>query len=383
MKRWRQMDEMRARIAPGRGARQVARHAKASDALPHQTAPDAALMRLAVLGAGAVGPAAAVLAVSRGHTASLWSPRGGGTHGIGGHLRSTGLLEGMAQVTVAVDVARALAGADAVLVAVPAHALGPVLRRIAPLLPAGVPVLLAPSHSLAPLMLARLLAQRDIVLPIGAMAAPPLVAQRIGPEAVRIQALAARTDLAAVPAEAAPGLAQMAASLFGVPFRPVPSLLSVLLAAHEPVRQAALALGNLTRIERAEAWDIHAQMTPALARLMQRLDAERLALAAACGIAVPTLAEALAAAHGLPPASLDSLARALAAQGPAPGPMGLDAAHLAESVTYGLALWQRVAAHRGVAMPLTAAAIAVLQALWGTTLTGDDLAQDADITALA
>ncbi len=339
-------------------------------------------MHLSVLGAGAVGPAAAALAASRGHTVTLWSPRGGGTHGIGAHLHSLGVLEGTARIAVAVDIGRALAAAQAVLVAVPAHALGPVLRRVAPLLPAGVPVLLAPSHSLAPLLLARLLAQREVAVPIAAMAAPPWTAQRVGPETVRIQALATRTDLAAVPAEAAPELARLTAALFGVPIRPVPSLLSVLLAAHEPVRQAALALGNITRIEHAEDWDSLAQTTPAIARLMQGLDAERRALAEACGMAVPTLAEALAAAHGIPPGALTGMARRLAALGPAPGPRGLDAAHLAESVPYGLGLWLRIAARRGVPMPLTAAAVAVLETLWGTRLSADDLAQDADITAL-
>ncbi|MBX9595152.1 MAG: NAD(P)-binding domain-containing protein, partial [Roseomonas sp.] len=114
-------------------------------------------MRLAVLGAGAVGPAAAAIAVSRGHSVALWSPRGGGTHGIGATLRVEGIIAGTARVDVAVDVSRALWQAEAVLVSVPPHALGPVLRRVAPMLHDGVPVLLAPSHSLAPLLLDRLL----------------------------------------------------------------------------------------------------------------------------------------------------------------------------------------------------------------------------------
>ncbi|WP_376097392.1 hypothetical protein ACE7GA_06650 [Roseomonas sp. CCTCC AB2023176] len=39
-------------------------------------------MRVTILGAGAVGPAAAVLAASRGHDVTLWSPSGAGTAGL-------------------------------------------------------------------------------------------------------------------------------------------------------------------------------------------------------------------------------------------------------------------------------------------------------------
>jgi opine dehydrogenase len=340
-------------------------------------------MRLAVLGAGAVGPAAAVLAVSRGHAAVLWSPRGSGTHGIGATLQAEGVIAGTARVEVAVDVARAVEGAQAVLVAVPPHALGPVLRRVAPMLPAGVPVLLAPSHSLAPLLLDRLLAMRGVASPIAGLAQPPVIATRTGAETVHIQALPEQVELAAVPADQAPHLARLVATLFGVAVLPLRDALGAALAAAEPVRQAALALGNVTRIEAGEAWDTHARMTPAVCRLMEGLDAERLALAAAYGHAAPSLAVQLHRATGVKEGRLLEMAAALAAaQGPSPGPKGLDAAHLAEGVTYGLSLWLKLAAPQRVPMPLTTAAVALLESLWGVTLSGDDLLEGLDLAQL-
>ena len=339
-------------------------------------------MRLSILGAGAVGPAAAVLAVSRGHAVTLWSPRGGGTHGIGATLTAEGAVAGTAQVNVAVDVARAVTGAEAVLICVPPHALGPVLRRVVPVLPDGVPVLLAPSHSLAPLLLDRLLATRGARAPVGAMAVPPVHAARTGPDRVRIAALRDRVEIAAVPAAEAPALARLSATLFGIPFVPLADALGAALATAEPVRQAALAMANLTRIEGAEEWDLHRAMTPAVCRVMERLDAERVALANAYGHAVPTLAAQLAGG-AVPVAPLATMARTLAAAlGPVPGPRGLDAAHLAESVTYGLGLWLRLAAPKGVPMPLTAASVAVLEAMWGTALRGDDLLEGLDLAQL-
>jgi opine dehydrogenase len=340
-------------------------------------------MKLAILGAGAVGPAAAALAVSRGHQVTLWSPRGGGTHGIGATLTSEGALSGIAKVDVAVDAGRALAGAEAVLVCVPPHALGPVLRRIAPMLPAEAPVILSPSHSLAPLLLDRLLARHGMRVPVGGMALPPVVATRTGPDRVRLLAIREQVEIGAVPAAAADALARLCAGLFGVSFVPMADALGAALATAEPVLQAAVAMGNLTRIEGAEAWDLHAGMTSAVCRVMARLDAERLALAAAYGHAVPPLAEQLAGTAGVKQGPLPEMARAMAvALGPTPGPQGLDAAHLAESVTYGLALWLRLAAPKGVPMPLTAAAIALLEAMWGTALSTDDLLEGLDLARL-
>ncbi|MGG5886905.1 NAD/NADP octopine/nopaline dehydrogenase family protein [Falsiroseomonas sp. HC035] len=339
-------------------------------------------MRLAVLGAGAVGPGAAALAVSRGHEAAIWSPRGGGTHGIGSSLSVQGVLSGTARVSVAVDVARALDRASAVLVSVPPHALGPLLRRIAPMLPDGVPVLLAPSHSLAPLLLDRLLARRGLRVPVAALAVPPVVAERLAGDEVRILALPEAVEIATVPAASAEAMARLCSDLFGMAFVHLSDALGAALAAHEPVLQSALILGNVTRIEAGEAWDQHRQMTPAICRLAERLDAERLALAEAYGHAVPSLPAGLHRMAGVPVGPLPVMARALAALRPAPGLRGLDATQLAQSVTYGLALWLRLAAARGVPMPLTGAAMAVLEAMWGASLSADDLLEGLDFSRL-
>ncbi len=113
-------------------------------------------MRLAILGAGAIGPACAALAASRGHTAVLWSPSGAGTRGIDATLHAEGLLEGSFPVSVAARLAEAFAGADAALLTVPAYALPDLLPRIAAEIPTTLPLLIAPAASLAPLAFARL-----------------------------------------------------------------------------------------------------------------------------------------------------------------------------------------------------------------------------------
>jgi tripartite-type tricarboxylate transporter receptor subunit TctC len=268
------------------------------------------VMQLTILGAGAVGPAAAALAVSRGHAVTLWSPRGGGTHGIGAALTAEGALSGTARLDVAVDLGRAVASAEAVLVSVPPHALGPVLRRVAPMLREGIPVILAPGHSLAALLLDRLLAMRGARAPVGSMSLPPVVAARTAPDRVKILSIRERVEIATVPAAESGAVARLCADLFGMPFVALGDALGAALATSEPVLQAAVAMGNLTRIEGAEQWDLHAGMTPAVCRVMAGLDAERLALARAYGHPVDPLPTQLHRATGVPEGPLPAMARA-------------------------------------------------------------------------
>ena len=163
---------------------------------------------------------------------------------------------------------------------------------------------------------------------------------------------------------------------------PLPRLMAVLLGRADNVRMASLALLSLTRIERGEAWDEAQHATAATCRLMDALDAERLALAAAAGFALPSLPQALAALHGLPEAPLPAMMAALAARGPRPGPRALAGAALAAAVPHGLALWVKLAAMRGVPMPLTEASVKLLSLLWQGALPPDDLAAPMDLAAL-
>ncbi|WP_232479344.1 NAD(P)-binding domain-containing protein, partial [Roseomonas rosulenta] len=140
-------------------------------------------MRVAILGAGAIGPGCAALAASRGHEALLWSPSGAGTAGLGDALQAEGALEGRFPVAVAATLDQAFAGADAALLTVPAYALPALLPRIAAAIPKDLPLLIAPAASLAPLAFARL---RGPGAPVGAMATTPITGRRSAPDRVRI-----------------------------------------------------------------------------------------------------------------------------------------------------------------------------------------------------
>ncbi len=336
-------------------------------------------MRLTVLGAGAVGPAAAVLAASRGHDVTLWSPSGAGTAGIGAGLVAEGALEGFFALRVAGDLADALAGAEAAFLAVPAYALAGLLPRIAPHL--RVPLLIAPSASLAPLALDALLAGARP--PIGAMATTPVMARRLAPDRVRMAGIRAAVDIAGVPARDAAGLGALATSLFGHASPIAPNALQAALGNANPIIHAVMALTNLTRIERAESWPQYDMMTPAACRMMTSLAAERAQVAAAFGLSVLSLEDSLHRANGVALGPMHEMAAVIArSRGSVLGPAAMDTRYVTEDVPYGLSFYLWLAAARGLALPVTGAVVLALETLWGRDLRTNPLLARLDPRAL-
>lgn len=337
-------------------------------------------MRLAILGAGAIGPACAALAVSRGHEAVIWSPSGAGTRGLDGMLRAEGLLEGAFPVAVAATLDEVFAGADIALLTVPAYALPGLLPRIAAAIHKTLPLLISPAASLAPLAFARL---RGPGAPVGAMATTPVTGRRLAPDRVRIAAIRAEAEMGAVPGPAAPELSALAESLFGNRW---PTVLDALAAAFintNPIAHAALALANVTRIEQREAWGQYGLMTPAVCRLMDALGAERDALAARFGHRPPSMVEAFHRTNGVPRGPLHEMALAIErGRGFVAGPTDMATRYVTEDVPYGLTFYLAVAAGIGQPMPVTEATVTALEVLWGQGLRDNPLLEGMDLTDL-
>lgn len=343
-------------------------------------------MRLAVLGAGAVGPAAAVLAASRGHSVSIWSPSGAGTAGIGHSIEAEGAVTGHVPLRVAPGLREALEGAEVALLAVPAYALPALLPRIAEALPPDLPLLVAPAASLAPLALDALMAARGAPAQraaIGAMATTPVTARRLAPARVRVAAIRAAVDMAALPASAAPEMGALATTLFGHASPAAPSALHAGLANANPIIHAVLALTNVTRIERAEEWPQYGLMTPAACRMMEALAEERGALARSFGITVLSLGESLHRANGVPLAPLAEMAAAIAlSRGAVAGPARMETRYVTEDVPYGLAFYLWLARGRDQSMPVTDATVTTLESLWGRDLRRNPLLDALDPASL-
>ncbi len=339
-------------------------------------------MRLTILGAGAVGPGAGTLAASRGHAVTIWSPSGAGTVGLEA-LRAEGVLEGDFPLRVVADLAEALEGAEAALLAVPAYAFAHLLPAIAAALPLDTPLLIAPAASLAPLVLERLMAHRGPRAPVGAMATTPLGGRRLAPGRVRVAMLRSALEIAAIPAAAAPAMAALAHELFGNEYLPSPDALQVALINANPIIHAALALTNLTRIEHQEAWPQYGMMTEGACRLMEAMDTERAMLALAYGHTIPSIATALHRANQVPIGPVAEMSQQIAAgRGAVLGPTEITSRYITEDVPFGLAFYLALARAKHLHMPITQAVVVALEASCGAPLSHNPLLSGMDWAGL-
>lgn len=325
------------------------------------------MSRVAVLGAGGIGCGAAALLCERGHTAVLWSPSGRGTEAFadGVPLRAEGKLTGSYHPIIAPDFAAALHDADAVMLAVPGYGHRAVLDQVAAHLRPGQSVIISSHMSFSALYLAQCLTARGLQAPIAAWGTTVTTGRRLPGPAVRVSNIRDKVDIAALPAAEIDVMGALCGDLFGDRFVPRADLIAVSLSNVNPQNHLAMALCNFTRIEMAERWANWSGLTPAVGRLIEALDAERLAVAAAFGASVRTVRDHFHLSFGVPHGPVGDAGPILAARDATAGPASLDTRYITEDVPFGLvpsALLGRIA---GVPMPLHDAGIAIFSALYG------------------
>ncbi|MBO1079214.1 NAD/NADP octopine/nopaline dehydrogenase family protein [Roseomonas haemaphysalidis] len=320
-------------------------------------------MRVAILGTGGIGRGYAAFLAANGHQPVLWSPTG---HPPTTTLVATGVVPGRHAVEVAADCAAALAGADVAIVATVANGHRAVLDAMAPHLLASQVVVISGHCSFAALYLHRLLAARGVELPIAAWATTALTARRGGAEGVHVSGLRQRLDVATLPQRLADRGEAACRALFGDRFQRREDLLAIMLSNLNPPAHMANMLLNLTRAEQGEDWPNYGSITPAVGRVIEALDAERLALAAAFGLSVRTVTEHFVLSHNIAPGSVAEMAAAVHAKRPELlGPKTLDSRFVTEDVPFGLVPLELLGRISGVPVPLHAAGIALFSATHG------------------
>jgi len=325
-------------------------------------------LRVAVLGTGPVGLGTAALLLSRGHEAAAWSPRGGLPAGSM-RLTAEGALQHEAAIEAVATCAKAVAGAAAVLVAVPATAYHMTLEALAACLQPGQPVLISGHLSLGALFLSRLLARRGIAVPIAAWGSTLVSGRRLAPDRVRLSSIRAEVDMAAVPRRQGEPMLDLCRTLFGDRFRLRDGLVAVALSNVNPQNHLAIALCNVTRMESGEAWRQYANITPAVGRLMEALDAERLAIAQAFGVEVRTLRRHLHLSFHVPEGPVGEMAAHLAAGPNDPmAPATLETRYVLEDAPFGLYPTVLLGRMCGRPAPLHEAGLRMLSALYGQDL---------------
>ena len=336
-------------------------------------------MKIGIAGTGGIGYASAAWLAHAGHEVRVWSPGGQGTHALkDAPLQSEGVLQASVKVRVAESAQSLAQDAQVLIVAVPVNGHKSVMDRLLPHLCSGQTVIVSSMASLSALYLFEQARARGVDLTVAGMGTTVLTARRAGDAQVRIMTRRSELGVSALPVARTEQALGVCRELFGELFVPQANVLASTLTNINPVAHAPLALFNWTRIERAENWPQYHYMTPQVAGVILKLDAERLALAKAFGLSVRTIEEHFAKSFGTTPPTLAEIAAELhAKRGGPPGPTDTGTRFLGEDVPYGLAFCEALGAMAGVGMEATHTLVRMASLVLDRDLAGENELIDA------
>ncbi len=251
-------------------------------------------MKIAVLGGGNGSFAAAGDLALAGHDVRLWRR----DEGAAAAHRAAGSMVAIKDFTgrhaarlalVTADMAAATADAALILCPAPAFAQPDIARALAPHLADGQVVLLPPG-SLGTVLFARAVA--DAGNPANVAFAEtgtlPWLARKHGEYEVRISGRGKRLPTGVFPQVRAEHALAVIAAAFPNAIEPCGDALSGALMNAGPIIHPPLIMMNAGAIEHFDRWDIHKEGTqPAIRRVTDALDAERIALREALGYGPP------------------------------------------------------------------------------------------------
>lgn len=333
-------------------------------------------MRVGIAGAGAIAMGYAAFLDKQGHSASIWSPSGRGTAELskGVALTITGAIEGEFRPTVC-QTAEELAAIDVIVLALPAYGHRSVIEALIPFIHQNHTVVISGHLSFAALFLARRLADRGLEIPIVAWSTTLLTSKQRGLNTFNIGTIRGKVDMATLPVNFADAGHATCANLFGDRFNLKDDLLTIALSNLNPQNHLAVALCNLTRIERGETWGQNTNLTSAVGNLIEALDRERVAIASAFGKNVRTVFDHYRLTHNVTGGSVGEAAAAVTARGNDPmGPKNLDTRYILEDVPFGLTPTLLLAELAGIDTPLHRSGVDIISACYGRDLgQGNDL----------
>lgn len=323
-----------------------------------------------VLGAGHGGMALAGHLGWMGFPVRLWGRDAQALEPIqaAGGIRLDGAVSGFGPVMAEPNLAAALAGADVVLVVVPASVHGEIAWRCAPFLTDGQKVLLMPGRTAGAIEFQQTLRRegcRADVL-VGEAQTFLYASRKVGPGAAHIFGIKRQVLAAALPASRTQELLDLIRPAFPQ-FMPARWVWKTSLDNIGAIFHPAVTLLNTGRIESTGGAFRHYVdgITRSVASLLQQLDEERVAVAQAIGVGALTAREWLAEAYGVDRPSLYEAIQATAAYEGVGAPSDLDHRYIWEDVPTGLVPIAEVGRAVGVETPVTEMLITLASTLCG------------------
>jgi opine dehydrogenase len=328
-----------------------------------------------VVGAGVGGLAVAARSALRGCATSVVDIDPAVVAAIGrrGGIEVQGREAGFAPIARATTRAQdVIGGAELVIVCTQAPQLPDVARALDPLLGADHVVLVKPGCTGGALEFRNVAAQARRAGTVFAEADAFVFGCQVPePGVVRIGSVKRSFAVASLPARAVSRVLERVQAVFPEA-RPAESVLHTGLSNMNAMLHIAPMLANVGRIElESESFDFYGEgVTPAVARVMGVHDAERLAVARALSVSVPSVQEWIGATYGVEDDDLYSAIARLSADvyGPVPAPATLEHRFLTEDVECGAVPIADLGRRLGVDVALTTHSIGLASTLLGRDL---------------
>jgi opine dehydrogenase len=270
------------------------------------------------------------------------------------------------------DLRSAVEGADTVIIVTGGNAQATVARSLVPFLCDGQVILLIQGNTGGSLIVRRALddagCRADVK--VAEMDNYPYSCRRLSPTRIRPIVAKRWLQIAAFPGNRIATVHQRLSPLF--PQAVVaPNVLYTGFTNANAMLHVANCVANAARIESGESYRFYADgVTPAVARLYQSVNRERVAVAAALGASVPTLEDWFDRVYGVREASLVETCRRLTYDSAGPyqatgTPSSLDHKFITEDVPTGLVPMSALGSAAGVPTPTIDALIAIVRTMTG------------------
>jgi opine dehydrogenase len=314
-------------------------------------------IRVGIVGAGAIAFGTAALLSEGGHDPMLWSPSGAGTEELRrnpelsvdrnkhGSSQEGATREWTLTPRISTNAQDLVEQNEVLLIALPANGHKQVFDAIAPHVRKGQSIIISSHSSFGALYLAQRLRDHlgeEAVVPIIAWGTTVCTARRPSGASVRVNTVRQSVDLCTLPRSnsGTSSSLELCQCLFPQveTFRERDGLLAISLSNLNPQNHLGIALGNISRMEKGEAWYQSQHITPTIGRLLESLDRERLGIAEALQLETKTIFEHFSLSFHVPiTSSISDMNQEIHKMGnDVYGPNVADSRYITEDIPFGL-----------------------------------------------
>mmetsp|Transcript_8091 Transcript_8091/g.20038 ORF Transcript_8091/g.20038 Transcript_8091/m.20038 type:complete len:483 (+) Transcript_8091:151-1599(+) len=367
-------------------------------------------LRVGIAGAGAVAFGMASILAKNGHQTLLWSPSGKGTADlipkdqieskVPPSITSTGAMHHEFVPEIASSAQQLATESDVLIVALPANGHKQIFDALAPHLSASSPssssatakkkhIIVSSHASFGALYLSQFLHELgNHHHTITSWGTTVCTARRKSGSTVDIKTIRKSVDTSCVPESDSDSSLELCSRLFpDIQFRPREGLLAITLSNLNPQNHLAIAMGNISRMDKGEEWYQFQNITPRIGGFLEQLDRERLEIASALGLDVKTVYEHFNLSFHVPipqSGSLSEMCQDIYKKGnDVHGPTVADSRYITEDVPFGLA--PVVALGKLVGRPaiLHESGMAICNAMYGRDFSAEnDLLEAIDLDGI-